>query len=298
MLNASFTLYIRSHKTLCGLPGVLVYILLRSSSMEGLLVLLGAVPALEESVIWDAHGNSNVKHMACYYLQQLHNRDVVSKFDHLCVRAGFRCIVRAEGYRLHPEETTTIVEGAFVQLHAIPQVSAPPIDFADYFWHGDHFLEAGGNLLGHWVSPQITWSFHVLSEEGYLGHRDYSPSRIRASIHRTCGNCHVPLMEFANPPVHLLSLALSILVTDQLFISWAFQLTVIKCPDWFGVMLALWPLWSQPFGYLRYPRLRTSVWLLNLVIVFLSPPQLQFKRMACSTSLMTGSNLALAGSTS
>ena len=136
---------------------------------------VGAVPALEESVIWDAHGNSNVKHMACYYLQQLHNRDVVSKFDHLCVRAGFRCIVRAEGYRLHPEETTTIVEGAFVQLHAIPQVSAPPIEFADYFWHGDHFLEAGGNLLGHWVSPQITWSFHVLSEEGYLGHRDYSP---------------------------------------------------------------------------------------------------------------------------
>ena len=100
---------------------------------------------------------------------------MVSKFDHLCVRASFRCIVRAEGYRLHPEETTTIAEGAFVQLHALPQVSAPPIEFADYFWHGDHFLEAGCNLLGHWVSPQITWSFHVLTEEGYLGHHDYSP---------------------------------------------------------------------------------------------------------------------------
>ena len=136
---------------------------------------IGAVPTLEESAIWDAHGNSNVRHIACYYLQQLHNRDVVSKFDHLCVRASFRCIVRAEGYRLHPDETTTIAEGALVQLHALPQVSATPIEFADYFWHGDPFLEAGCNLLGHWVSPQITWSFHVLTEEGYLGHRDYSP---------------------------------------------------------------------------------------------------------------------------
>ena len=43
------------------------------------------------------------------------------------------------------------------------------------FWHGDQFLEAAGNLLGHWVLPEVTWSFHVLNEEGYLGRHDYSP---------------------------------------------------------------------------------------------------------------------------
>jgi len=169
---------------------------------------IGVVPVLEESAIWDAHGKTNIRHDACYYSQQLHNRDVVSKFDHLCVRASFRCIVRAEGYRLHPEETTTIVEGAFIQLHALPQVSAPPIEFADYFWHGDHFLETAGNLLGHWVSPQITWSFHVLT-----------------------GTCRLLVL------LPLLDLFISVI--SQLCTSWASLSTVNNFLAWSGATLVL-----------------------------------------------------------
>ena len=137
---------------------------------------IGVVPALEESVVWDAFGNANAKHEACYYASQLHFGDIATKFEHLCMRAKYRCIVRAEGYRLHPEETTTIVAGACIQLHALPQVSAPSNEFVDYFWHGHQFLEATANLLGHWVMPAVTWSFHLLTEDGYQGHRDYNPS--------------------------------------------------------------------------------------------------------------------------
>ena len=137
---------------------------------------IGVVPALEESVVWDAFGNANAKHEACYYASQLHFGDIATKFEHLCMRAKYRCIVRAEGYRMHPEETTTIVAGACIQLHALPQVSAPSNEFVEYFWHGHQFLEATANLLGHWVMPAVTWSFHLLTEDGYQGHRDYNPS--------------------------------------------------------------------------------------------------------------------------
>ena len=51
---------------------------------------IGVVPALKESVIWDAFGNANAKHEACYYASQLHFGDVSTKFEHLCVRAKYR----------------------------------------------------------------------------------------------------------------------------------------------------------------------------------------------------------------
>ena len=43
---------------------------------------IGVVPALEESVVWDAFGNANAKHEACYYAGQLHFGDIAKKFEH------------------------------------------------------------------------------------------------------------------------------------------------------------------------------------------------------------------------
>ena len=63
-----------------------------------------------------------------------------------------------------------------MQLHALPQVSAPPQESVNYFWHGQQFLGAHANLLGHWVMPSVTWSFHLLSDAGYQGCREYRPS--------------------------------------------------------------------------------------------------------------------------
>ena len=137
---------------------------------------LDVAPALEESVVWNAYGNANIKHEASYFAKRLHFSDISVKFDHLCVRASFRCIVRVEGYRLHPDEVADVADGTFVQLHALPQVSAPPQEFANYLWHGQQFLEATANLLGYWTMPTITWSFHLIDAEGYQGQRDYHPS--------------------------------------------------------------------------------------------------------------------------
>ena len=91
-------------------------------------------------------------------------------------------------------------------------------------------------------------------------HLSFNPLIMWQRLCTTCGIC--------KPPALLLSLALSILVIDRLYTSWVFRLTVIKFLAWFGVMLALWPLWSQPFGYPWSRRLRTSARLWNLVIVF------------------------------
>ena len=134
------------------------------------------VPVLEESVVWNAYGTASVKHAACYYSRRTHFRDIAEKFEHLCVRATFKCIVRVEGYRLHPEEAVDVAGGTCVQLHALPQVFAPPQEFANYFWHGQQFLGATANLLGHGTMPPVTWSFHLLSDDGYQGCRDYRPS--------------------------------------------------------------------------------------------------------------------------
>ena len=137
---------------------------------------IDVAPVLEESVVWNAYGTASIKHEACYYTRHTHFRDVLAKFEHLCVRASFRCIVRVEGRRLHPEEVATVTDGTCVQLHALPQVSAPPQEFANYFWHGQQFLGATANLLEHEVMPSVTWSFHLLTADGYQGHRDYHPS--------------------------------------------------------------------------------------------------------------------------
>ena len=133
-------------------------------------------PALEESVVWNAYGTASVKHTACYYARRTHFRDVTEKFEHLCVRATFKCIVRVEGHRLHPDETAEVADGTCVQLHALPEVSAPPQAFANYFWHCQQFLGATANLLAHWVLPSVTWSFHILDDNGYQGYREYRPS--------------------------------------------------------------------------------------------------------------------------
>ena len=133
-------------------------------------------PGLEESVIWNAYGTASIKHEACYFARHTHFRDIAEKFEHLCDRASFRCIVRVAGYRLYPEEAATVADGTCVQLHALPQVSAPPQEFVNYFWHGQQFLGATANLLEHGVMPSATWSFHLLTADGYQGHRDYHPS--------------------------------------------------------------------------------------------------------------------------
>ena len=133
-------------------------------------------PTLEESVVWNAYGTASIKHAACYYARHTHFRDVLAKFDTLCVRAGFRCVVRVEGRRIFPDEAATVADGTCVQLHALPQVSAPPQEFENYFWNGQQFLEATANLLEHAAMPSVSWSFHLLTAEGYQGHRDYQPS--------------------------------------------------------------------------------------------------------------------------
>ena len=145
-------------------------------STDEMAMPVDVAPALEESVVWNAHGTASVKHAACYYARRMHFRDISEKFEHLCVRASFKCIVRVGGYRLHPEEAVDVADGTCVQLHALPQVSAPPQAFANYFWHGQQFLGATANLLAHWVMPSVIWSFHLLSDDGYQGCREYRPS--------------------------------------------------------------------------------------------------------------------------
>ena len=143
---------------------------------DEMVVPVDIAPALEESVVWNAYGTASVKHAACYYARRTHFRDVTEKFEHLCVRASFKCIVRVEGQRLHPDETAEVADGTCVQLHALPQVSAPPQEFANYFWNCQQFLGATANLLAHWVMPSVTWCFHLLGDDGYQGCREYRPS--------------------------------------------------------------------------------------------------------------------------
>ena len=77
-----------------------VHIVVEFSANE-MATPIDAVPVLEESVVWNAYGTANVKHAACYYARRTHFRDIFEKFEHLCVRASFKCIVRVEGHRLY-----------------------------------------------------------------------------------------------------------------------------------------------------------------------------------------------------
>ena len=134
-----------------------------------------AVPVLEESIVWDSHGSADIQHAAIYHQRVLHGNDVLSRYTHLCTRARFRCHVRTEGFRIQPDEASTISEGTLIQIHAIPQVLATPMEFADYMWHGQQFMEASAMSLGAQTLPSITWRFHLILKDGYQGSRDYSP---------------------------------------------------------------------------------------------------------------------------
>ena len=134
-----------------------------------------AVPVLEESIAWDSYGMADIQHAAIYHQRIIHCNDVLSRYTHLCTRARFRCHVRTEGFRIQLEEASTISEGSLIQIHAIPQVLAAPIEFADYIWHGQQFIEASAIVLGAQTLPLITWRFHLILEDGYQGFHDYSP---------------------------------------------------------------------------------------------------------------------------
>ena len=123
-----------------------------------------AVPVLEESIVWDSYGMADIQHAAIYHQRVIHCNDVLSRYTHLCTRARFRCHVRTEGFRIQLDEASTISEGTLIQIHAIPQVLATsPIEFADYIWHGQQFIEASAMTLGAQTLPLIIWRIPRIS---------------------------------------------------------------------------------------------------------------------------------------
>ena len=137
-------------------------------SADETVVPVDVAPALEESVVWNAYGTASVKHAACLNsCQGEHIFVMLRKNLSTCVFAqASSALSELKANRLHPDETAEVADGTCVQLHALPQVSAPPQEFANYFWNCQQFLGATANLLAHWVMPSVTWSFHLLGDDG------------------------------------------------------------------------------------------------------------------------------------
>ena len=126
-------------------------------------------PTLEESIVWGAFGQTDLRRAAVYREARLHHSDVTSPFSSLCTRAQYICTVRAQGKVLPLDFTRSISSGALIQLHAYPPSLHEPIEQQVPISGLAPFFTDSAELLGSFQLPVITWRVHLLQADGYHG---------------------------------------------------------------------------------------------------------------------------------
>eukprot|EP00434_Breviolum_minutum_P019943 symbB.v1.2.017596.t1/scaffold1362.1/size123397/3 len=126
-------------------------------------------PTLEESIVWGAFGQTDLKRAAAYHEARLHHSDVTSPFASLCKRAQYICTVRAQGKVLPLDFARSICSGALIQLHAYPPCLHEPIEQPVPISGLAPFFADSAELLGSFQLPVITWRVHLLQADGYHG---------------------------------------------------------------------------------------------------------------------------------
>ena len=126
-------------------------------------------PTLDNSIVWGAFGQTDLRRAAAYHEARLHHSDVTSPFSSLCTRAKYICTVRAQGRVLPLDFTRSISSGALIQLHAYPPSLHEPIEQQVPISGLAPFFTDSAELLGSFQLPAITWRFHLLQADGYHG---------------------------------------------------------------------------------------------------------------------------------